>query len=95
MIKKTIIGLLMGIGIAFSQSTYLTSTEPSKATIDGVEYYQISKCTELAWFRDQVNSGSTEINAILTKNVNCYANSASDTTNVTNWMPIGRDSTHA
>ncbi len=95
MFKKIIIGLLMGIGIAFSQSTYLTSTEPSKATIDGVEYYQISKCTELAWFRDQVNSGSTEINAILTKNVNCYANSSIDTTNVTNWIPIGRDSTHA
>ena len=95
MVKKIIIGLLMGIGIVFSQSTYLTSTEPSKATIDGVEYYQISKCTELAWFRDQVNSGSTEINAILTKNVNCYANSSIDTTNVTNWIPIGRDSTHA
>ena len=95
MLKNSIVGLLMGIGIAFSQSTYLTSTEPSKATIDGVEYYQISKCPELAWFRGQVNSGSTEINAILTKNVNCYTNSSIDTSLASSWEPIAYDSVNA
>ena len=93
LLKNTIVGLLLGIG--FSQSTYLTSTEPSSTIIDGVEYYQISKCPELAWFRDQVNSGNADINAILTKNVNCYANSLIDTTNASNWEPIGKDSSNA
>lgn len=95
LLKNTIVGLLLGIGIVFSQSTYLTSTEPSSTLIDGVEYYQISKCPELAWFRDQVNSGNADINAILTKNVNCYANSLVDTTNASNWEPIGKDSSNA
>ncbi len=95
MLKNIIIGIFLGIGMAFSQSTYLTSTEPSKTTVDGEEYYQISKCPELAWFRDHVNSGNTDINAILTKNVNCYVNSLVDTTNASNWEPIGKDSSNA
>ena len=95
MLKNAIIVFLMGIGIAFSQSTYQTSIEPSKTIIAGVEFFQISKCPELAWFRDQVNAGETNINAILTKNVNCYANSLIDTTNASNWEPIGKDSSAA
>ncbi|MGM9984824.1 MAG: hypothetical protein ACI38O_09115, partial [Fibrobacter intestinalis] len=95
MLKNAIIVFLMGIGMAFSQSTYQTSIEPSKIIIDGVEFFQISKCPELAWFRDQVNAGETNINAILTKNVNCYANSLIDTTNASNWEPIGKDSSVA
>ena len=95
MLKNAIIVFLMGIGMAFSQSTYQTSIEPSKTIIDGVEFFQISKCPELAWFRDQVNAGETNINAILTKNVNCYANSLIDTTNASNWEPIGKDSSVA
>lgn len=95
MLKNAIIVFLMGIGIAFSQSTYQTSIEPSKTIIAGVEFFQISKCPELAWFRDQVNAGETNINAILTKNVNCYANSLIDTTNASNWEPIGKDSSVA
>lgn len=94
--KTIILCLLAGLfSTAFAQSTYLTSVEPSKTAIDGVEYYQISKCTELAWFRDQVNAGYTDINAFLTKNVNCYANSLIDTTNASNWIPIGKDSSVA
>ncbi|MBO7062412.1 MAG: hypothetical protein J6W54_15180 [Fibrobacter sp.] len=94
--KAIILCLLAGLfSTAFAQSTYLNSVKPSKMTIDGVEYYQISKCPELAWFRDQVNAGETDINAILTKNVNCYANSLVDTTNVSNWIPIGKDSAGA
>lgn len=94
--KAIILCLLAGLfSTAFAQSTYLTSVEPSKTAIDGVEYYQISKCPELAWFRDQVNAGETSINAILTKNVNCYANSLVDTTNASNWIPIGKDSSVA
>ena len=92
LLKNTIVGLLLGIGIVFSQSTYLTSTEPSSTIVDGVEYYQISKCPELAWFRDRVNSGNTNINAILTKNINCYTNSSIDTSLASNWEPIAYDS---
>lgn len=34
----------LGFNFVFSQSTYLTSIEPSKTTVEGVAYYQISKC---------------------------------------------------
>ena len=47
MLKNAIIVFLMGIGMAFSQSTYQTSIEPSKTIIDGVEFFQISKCNSL------------------------------------------------
>lgn len=85
----------LGFNFVFSQSTYLTSIEPSKTTVEGVAYYQISKCQELAWFRDKVNSGFTEINAILTKNINCYTNSSLDTNYAASWEPIAYDSTKA
>ncbi len=85
----------LGFSLAFSQSTYLTSVEPSKTTTEGVEYYQISKCQELAWFRDKVNSGFTDINAVLTKNINCYTNSSLDTNYAASWEPIAYDSSKA
>lgn len=46
-----------------------SSSEPSKKTIYGVEYYQISNANELNWFTATVNSGTKDINAILTKNI--------------------------
>lgn len=46
-----------------------SSSEPSKKTIYGVEYYQISNANELNWFTTTVNSGTKDINAILTKNI--------------------------
>lgn len=46
-----------------------SSSKPSKKTIYGVEYYQISNANELKWFTNTVNSGTKNINAILTKNI--------------------------
>ena len=46
-----------------------SSQAPSKKTIYGVEYYQISNANELNWFANTVNSGRKDINAILTKNI--------------------------
>ncbi len=46
-----------------------SSSEPSKKTIYGVEYYQISNANELNWFTNTVNNGTKDINAILTKNI--------------------------
>ena len=44
---------------------------PSRPSIgNGVDNpYQISTAAELAWFRDQVNSGYTTISATLTKDI--------------------------
>ncbi len=46
-----------------------SSSEPSKKTVYGVEYYQISNANELNWFTTTVNNGTKDINAILTKNI--------------------------
>ena len=46
-----------------------TSIEPTKKTIYGVEYYQISNANELNWFTNAVNNGSKDINGMLTKNI--------------------------
>ena len=46
-----------------------SSQKPSKKTIYGVEYYQISNANELNWFANTVNSGRKDINAILTRNI--------------------------
>ena len=91
MMKVLIFTLLLSIGI-YAQSLYLNSAEPSFTTIDGKTFYQISRCTELAWFRDRVNAGNTDINAVLTKNINCYTSSKLDISNASNWIPIGQDS---
>ena len=43
-----------------------TKTAPSR--VDGV--YQLSNAAELAWFADEVNNGSVDLNAALTANIN-------------------------
>ena len=52
-----------------------TPSKPSNG--DGVDNpYQISTAAELAWFRDQVNSGNNTISATLTDNIDLYQTSA-------------------
>ena len=68
---------------------------PSKPSIgDGVDNpYQISTAAELAWFRDQVNSGYTTISATLTKDIDlaefCHAKDGTKYTKEVSWTPIG------
>ena len=46
-----------------------SSSEPTKKTIYGVEYYQISNANEFNWFVNTVNNGTKNINGMLTKNI--------------------------
>ncbi len=66
----------------------LLSNDPVKPENgDGSESnpYQISSAEELAWFRDQVNSGQNEICARLTADI---------TLSNEEWEPIGKDQSH-
>ncbi len=66
----------------------LLSNDPVKPENgDGSESnpYQISNAEELAWFRDQVNSGQNEICARLTADI---------TLSNEEWEPIGKDQSH-
>ena len=68
---------------------------PSKPSIgDGVDNpYQISTAAELAWFRDQVNSGNNRISATLTEDIDlaefCHAKDGTKYTEEVSWTPIG------
>ena len=70
-------------------------TKPSKPSIgDGVDNpYQISTAAELAWFRDQVNSGNNTISATLTEDIDlaefCHAKDGTKYTEEVSWTPIG------
>ena len=69
-----------------------TPSKPSNG--DGVDNpYQISTAAELAWFRDQVNSGNNTISATLTKDIDlaefCHAKDAAKNTDELSWTPIG------
>jgi len=59
-----------------SSSDGINTSEPSN--IDGV--YQIGSAEELYWFRDTVNSGTNQISAVLTDNIDVSH---------TEWIPIG------
>lgn len=50
------------------------ANEPSTTTIGGETYYEIESVDHLEWFRDEVNSGNNDINAILTVNLQLNSN---------------------
>ena len=83
-----VMAILMPYGGAWAQT-------PSRPSIgNGVDNpYQISTAAELAWFRDQVNSGNTTISATLTKDIDlaefCHAKDGTKYTKEVSWTPIG------
>ena len=83
-----VMAILMPYGGAWAQP------EPSKPSIgNGVDKpFEISSAAELAWFRDQVNSGNRGISAKLTENIDlsefCHAADTKYTEEVS-WTPIG------
>ena len=83
-----VMAILMPYGVAWAQT-------PSRPSIgNGVDNpYQISTAAELAWFRDQVNSGYTTISATLTKDIDlaefCHAKDGTKYTKEVSWTPIG------
>lgn len=71
-------------------------TLPSKGDGKVDNPYIITKAEELAWFRDQVNSGNNKICAKIADNVEvidlkdfCHASDASKNIEEKSWMPIG------
>ena len=83
-----VMAILMPYGGAWAQT-------PSKPSIgNGVDNpYQISAAAELAWFRDQVNSGNNRISATLTDDIDlaefCHAKDGTKYTKEVSWTPIG------
>ena len=68
-------------------------TEPSSGDGSVGNPYKISSAAELAWFRDQVNSGNNSISAELTENIDlvefCHAKDGTKYTEELSWVPIG------
>ena len=68
-------------------------TEPASGDGSVNKPYKISTAAELAWFRDQVNSGYTTISATLTKDIDlaefCHAKDGTKYTKEVSWTPIG------
>ena len=68
-------------------------TKPSSGDGSADNPYKISSAAELAWFRDQVNSGNTTISATLTKDIDlsefCHAKDGTKYTEEVSWTPIG------
>ena len=70
-----------------------TPSRPSIGDGSADKPYKISTAAELAWFRDQVNSGYTTISATLTKDIDlaefCHAKDGTKYTEEVSWTPIG------
>lgn len=71
---------------AMAQWDGTSIVEPSKTTIEGRQYYEISTAEELAWFARCINSKDTARSAILTADIDLNMNS---------WTPIGDTLTNA
>ena len=79
---------------AHADGTVYAVGPPSAERIDGAKYYQLDSVEDLYWFAEQVNSGNSTINAILTKNIivnegmseNDFLNGVDS---LQDWTPIG------
>lgn len=85
-----VMAILMPYGGAWAQ------TQPSKGDGKKDSPYIITKAEELAWFRDQVNSGQYSICAKIADNVEvidmstvCHAADKSQNLEEKSWVPIG------
>ena len=81
-----VMAILMPYGGAWAQ------TQPSSGDGSVDKPYQISTAAELAWFRDQVNSGNNSISATLTEDIDlaefCHAADGTTYTDELSWIPI-------
>ena len=82
-----VMAILMPYGGAWAQM------QPSSGDGSVGNPYKISSAAELAWFRDQVNSGNNTISATLTEDIDlsdfCHAKDGTKYTEEVNWTPIG------
>ncbi|MGN0441521.1 MAG: GLUG motif-containing protein [Acutalibacteraceae bacterium] len=91
-----LVGLIPGVGTVTVSAADNDSTVPQK-NADG--YYEIGNADQLYWFAQQVNSGSTSLNAVLTADITVNENVLNDNgtlntalTNPREWTPIGNTS---
>ena len=89
-----VMAILMPYGGAWAQ----TPTPPSKGDGKKDSPYIITKAEELAWFRDQVNSGNNFICAKISEDVEvidmstvCHAEDKSQNLIEKSWEPIGKN----
>ena len=82
-----VMAILMPYGGAWAQA------KPSSGDGSVGNPYKISSAAELAWFRNQVNSGNNSISAELTENIDlaefCHAKDGTKYTEELSWTPIG------
>ena len=83
-----VMAILMPYGGAWAQTQTLPAGNGSADNP-----YKISTAAELAWFRDQVNSGNNRISATLTEDIDlaefCHAKDGTKYTEEVSWTPIG------
>ena len=84
--------LLLVMAILIPYGGAWAQTRPSKGDGKVGNPYKISTAAELAWFRDQVNSGNYTISATLTKDIDlsefCHAKDGTTYTDELSWTPI-------
>ena len=90
----TMLLLVMAILMPYGGGAWAqTPSRPSIGDGSADKPYKISTAAELAWFRDQVNSGYTTISATLTKDIDlaefCHAKDGTKYTKEVSWTPIG------
>ena len=87
MMLLLVMAILMPYGGAWAQTQTLPAGNGSADNP-----YKISTAAELAWFRDQVNSGNNSISATLTEDIDlaefCHAADGTTYTDELSWIPI-------
>ena len=94
----TMLLLVMAILMPYEGAWAQTPTPPSKGDGKKNSPYIITKAEELAWFRDQVNSGNSFICAKISDDVEvidmstvCHAEDKSQNLEELSWEPIGKN----
>ena len=84
--------LMLVMAILMPYEGAWAQTPPSKGDGSADKPYKISTAAELAWFRDQVNSGNNRVSATLTEDIDlaefCHAADGTTYTDELSWTPI-------
>ena len=90
------IALCLGVLCLGASADGITLSQPTGSGT-AANPYQIGTAEELYWFAEQVNSGKTNINAVLTDNITINSDVLDENGNLitgktfTQWTPIGAD----
>ena len=94
----TMLMLVMAILMPYGGAWAQTASQPSEGDGKTGNPYIITKAEELAWFRDQVNSGNNFICAKISEDVEvidmstvCHAEDKSQNLEELSWKPIGKN----